>query len=137
MANRANSAFEVTGWEQTPYGGEGEGPSLSRATVGKTFSGDLNAESTAELLMCQADTSDLDAGAGYVASELVVGRLDDREGTFVLQHWGLAGDGLPNRTAGHVVTGSGTGELKGLSGEIEISVDAEGAHSITIDYEIA
>lgn len=136
MANRAVSSFEVTGWEQSPYGDEGAGPSFSRATVKKSFSGDLRGESTAELLMCQADPSSLDAGAGYVASELVVGRLGDQEGTFVLQHWGLAGGGLPNRTAGHVVPGTGTGELTGLSGEVEIAVDAEGAHSITIDYEI-
>ena len=136
MAMRAVSSFEVTGWDQTPYGPESDGPSLSRATVRKAFSGDLAAESTAELLMCQADSSALDAGAGYVASELVVGRLGDREGSFVLQHWGLAGGGLPNRTGGHVVPGSATGELAGLSGEIEISVDASGAHTITLDYQI-
>ena len=136
MAVRAVSSFEVTGWDQTPYGGEGEGPSLSRATVRKAFSGDLDAESTAELLMCQVDPSALDAGAGYVASEIVVGRLGGREGTFVMQHWGLAGGGLPNRTAGHVIPGSGTGELAGLSGEIEISVDTDGTHTITIDYEL-
>jgi len=136
MPNRAVSSFEVTGWDQTPYGGEGDGPSFSRATVRKSFSGDLAGESTAELLMCQADPSGLDAGAGYVASELVVGRLGDREGSFVLQHWGLTGGGLPNRTAGHVVPGTGTDGLTGLSGVIEISVDADGAHSISIDYEI-
>ncbi len=63
MAKRAISSFEVMGWDQTPYGNQGEGPSLSRATVRKTFTGDLSGESSAELLMCQADSSDLDAGA--------------------------------------------------------------------------
>lgn len=136
MANRAVSSFEVTGWEQTQYGDHSEGPKLGRATVSKSFSGDLAGESTADLLMCQADESGLDAGAGYVASELVVGRLGDLDGSFVLQHWGLTGGGLPSRTGGHVVPGSGTGHLAGLTGVIEISVDDEGAHTITIDYEI-
>ena len=135
MTFHAVSSFDVTGWDQSPYGDEVEKPFLSRATVRKTFRGDLVGESTAELLMCQADTSDLEAGAGYVASERVVGRLGTRAGTFVLQHWGLSGDG-GQVTSGHVVPGSGTGELEGLSGTVAISVDDEGAHTLTLDYEI-
>jgi len=136
MTMRAISSFDVTGWDQTPYEEEVKGPRLSRATVRKTFRGDLAGESTAELLMCQADPSDLSSGAGYVASERVVARLGGRAGTFVLQHWGLSGGGGPQRTSGHIVPGSGTGELAGLSGEVEISVDADGGHALTIDYDI-
>ncbi len=137
MTTRAVSSFKVTGWDQTPYGEKAPGQILSRATVGKSFEGDLVAESTAELLMCQADKSDLKAGAGYVASELVTGRIGDRAGTFVLQHWGLSGGGGPDRTAGHVVPGSGTGDLAGLTGTVEIQVGADGAHTLTLDYDIA
>jgi len=91
MPSRATASFDVTGWDQAPYGEQdAAGPRLSRATVRKSFRGDLVAESTAELLMCQADPSDLSAGAGYVASELVTGRLAGREGRFVLQHWGVS-----------------------------------------------
>jgi len=74
--------------------------------------------------------------AGYVASEEVSGTLAGRAGTFVLQHWGVAGRGAPPRTAGHVVPGSGTGELSGLSGTMEIHVDAGGAHTLALDFEI-
>ncbi len=136
MTIRAISSFDVTGWHQTRYEEEVTGPHLSRATVRKTFRGDLVGESTAELLMCQADPSDLTSGAGYVASERVVARLGGRAGTFVLQHWGLSGGGGPEKAAGHVVPGSGTGELTGLSGEVEISVDANGGHTLTLDYDI-
>jgi Protein of unknown function (DUF3224) len=136
MTIRAVAAFDVTGWDQVQYEEEVEGPQLSRATVRKRFRGDLTGESTAELLMCQADPSDFSSGAGYVASERFVGRLGDRAGTFVVQHWGLSGGGLSPRTAGHVVPGSGTGELTGLSGEVEISVDADGGHSLSLDYDI-
>ena len=137
MTTRAISSFEVTGWDQAPYGNGDDGPSLSRATVRKKFGGDLEAESTAELLMCQADKSDLGAGAGYVASELVTGRLGGRAGTFVLQHWGLSGGAAGQRTGGHVVPGSGTGDLNGLTGTVEIVVDADGAHTLTLSYDIA
>ena len=138
MTTHATATFEVTGWEQTTYGDNTGGQHLSRATVRKEFSGDLAGESTAELLMCrQEDPSDLGAGAGYVASELVTGTLGGRTGTFVMQHWGTSGPGIPQRTAGHVVPGSGTDELAGLSGEIEIAVDDDGGHTITLDYELA
>ena len=137
MTTRAVSSFKVTGWDQTPYGEQAPGQLLSRATVGKSFEGDMVAESTAELLMCQADQKDLSAGAGYVASELVTGRIGDRAGTFVMQHWGLSGGGDASQTAGHVVPGSGTGQLAGLSGTVEIQVDASGAHTLTLEYDIA
>jgi hypothetical protein len=135
MRIRAVAAFDVTGWEQAPYEEGTAGPVLSRVIVRKKFRGDLTGESTAKLLMCQADPSDLGAGAGYVASERVVGRLGGREGTFVLQHWGVSGGDSP-RTAGHVVPGSGTGDLAGLTGDVEFSVDAEGAHSLTLNYSL-
>ncbi len=137
MPTRAIASFEVTGWDQTPYGDGSEGPSLSRGTVKKTFSGDLEGESTAELLMCQVDTSDLSAGAGYVASERVTGSLGDRTGSFVMQHWGLSGGGAAERTGGHVVPGSGTGDLVGLTGTVEIEMHAGGGHTLTLHYDMA
>lgn len=136
MTTRATATFEVTGWDQAPYGEPVAGQHLSRATVRKAFRGDLDGESTAELLMCQADASNLGAGAGYVASELVKGTLAGRAGTFVMQHWGVSGGGGAQLTGGRVVPGSGTDELAGLSGTVEISVDDDGAHEITLDYQI-
>ncbi len=136
MTIRATSSFEVTGWDQTPYSEEAEGPLLSRATVRKSFQGELTGESTAELLMCQADASDLKAGAGYVASDRVVGRLGGRSGSFVMQHWGVASS-AGERTGGYIVPGSGTGELAGLSGTVEISVGADGSHTLVLEYDMA
>ncbi len=136
MIIQAVSSFDVTGWDQTPYGDAGAGPLLSRATVGKKFAGDLVGESTAELLMCQAHKSDLSLGAGYVASERVVGTLAGHEGTFVMQHWGVSGAGGGQTTGGRVVPGSGTGDLAGLSGTVEIAVGEDGAHTLTLNYEL-
>lgn len=131
MSTRATATFEVTGWEQTPYDAGSDGVRLDRATVRKTFRGDLTAESTAELMMCLRG----DEGLGYIASERVVGRLGDRAGTFVIQHGGVQEDGEP-RSFGHVVPGSGTGSLAGLCGTVTYRHDADGA-VFTLDYEIA
>lgn len=130
------SDFEVTGWDTLPYGEEGEAPLLSEAHVVKRYHGDLDGEGRVRLLMCRASAEGPLENAGYIASEQVSGTLGGREGTFVLHHWGIAGAGEAPRTAGHVVPGSGTGELAGLSGTMEIRVDAEGGHTLALDYEI-
>ncbi len=127
--------FDVTGWEQTAYDTEAPGPRLFRVTVRKTYRGELAGDGVAELLMCVADEDDLGAGAGYVVSERIVGALDGRAGSFVIQHWGVSGDGV-QATAGHVVPGSGTDELQGLRGTVAVSVADDGAHSLTFDYEL-
>ena len=135
---RAVASFQVTGWDQgkaEPDAGGAGGPTLSHATVLKRFEGDLAADSEARLLMCQADVTDIKAGAGYIAREVVRGTLGGREGTFVMQHWGLSAAGS-EQTGGQIVPGSATGDLEGLTGSVEITVDGEGAHTLMIDYEL-
>ena len=129
MSSRASATFEITSWEETAYDEPADGPKLSRATVKKTFKGEVEGESTAELLMCQAE-----GGAGYLASERVVGRVGERTGSFVVQHGGI-NDGGATRTFGYVVAGSGTGGLQGLSGEAGYQHDERGA-SFVLDYDI-
>jgi hypothetical protein len=137
MPTRALSLFRVTGWEATPYAEDADdGPHLSRATVRKAFEGDLVAESTAELLLCQADLEDLAAGAGYVASEVVTGTLAGRSGSFVMQHGGLSGGGSAPHVFGSIVPGSGTGELEGISGSVNLDVAPDGTHTLALDYEL-
>ena len=133
---RTTSTFEVTRWDQAAYETPDDAAQLSRATIHKTFRGALDGEGVGEGLLCQADAEDYMAGAGYVVSERVTGTLDGRSGSFVMQHGGLAGPGLEPRTFGHIVPGTGTGDLAGLSGTVEIGRDAEGKHSITLDYDL-
>ncbi len=127
MSTRATAPFDVTGWEGTAYDEPAEGPHLSRVAIRKAFRGDLEGESAGEGLFC--GMNDPTAGAGYLVSERFVGRLGGRSGTFVLQHGGIAAPGSAPRQFGHVVPGSGTGELAGLRGT------AEFGEGHTLDYE--
>ena len=81
-----------------------EGPKLLRITVQKTFRGEVEGESTAELLASQAE----DGSAGYVASERFVGCVVGRSGSFVVQHGQTAGGAAAPKAFGYVVLGSGT-----------------------------
>ena len=127
--------FDVTGWEASPYDADVPGPRLSRVTVRKTYRGALSGDSVGELLMCIADENDLTVGAGYVISERVIGSLDGRGGSFVMQHWGVSGNGAQT-TAGHIVPGSGTGELTALTGTLTIAVGDDGAHTLALEYSL-
>jgi hypothetical protein len=117
------ATFEITGWDETTYDAPEEGPPLARATVRKRFSGPLEGTSVAEVLLAGRE--------GYLASERVDGVLEGRRGTFVLQHGGVDG-----RAFGHVVPGSGTGELTGLTGEAVYAHDDAGAR-LTLSYALA
>src|SRR5262245_21975934 len=117
MTKRANATFEVKGWDEKPYQ-EGPGSAkLTRASVRKTFQADLNGESTLEYLMAYPG----DGSASFVGIEQVTGTLDGREGSFVLQHSG-SDDGHTATGQWTVVPGSGTGQLKGLSGQGELKL---------------
>lgn len=135
MSTRVKASFDVTRWDQVPYGEE-RAPFLSRAAVEKAFAGDLAGTSVAEVLMCQADRTDLAAGAGYIASEIFTGALLGREGSFVMQHGGISEVGGATRTFGNVVPGSATGALEGLEGSVEVRVDDTGAHSMVLDVTL-
>ena len=136
MSTRITIPFDVTGWDETPYATPADGPHRTRVTVRKAFRGALEGESTAELLTCQSDPSDPSAGAGYVASEHVVGRLGGRSGAFVVQHGGIVGGGEAPRSFGNVVPGSGTGDLAGLRGTVVFYRDDLGQHTLTLDYDL-
>ena len=116
---RVNASFEITGWDQSTYDEPADGPPLLRATVRKRFSGALEGESVAELLMCGQE--------GYVANERVVGSLEGCEGTFVLQH----GAATAGSRFGVVVPRSGTGALVGLAGTVVMEHER-----IALDYEL-
>jgi hypothetical protein len=117
------ASFEITGWDETTYDAPEEGPPLARVTVRKRFSGPLEGTSVGEVLIAGRE--------GYLASERVDGVLEGRRGTFVLQHGGVG-----DHAFGHVVPGSGTGELAGLSGEAVFAHDDAGA-LLTLSYALA
>ena len=124
------STFIVTSWEQNEYDTPTDAPSLGRATVKKSFSGDLDGSSVAEVLTCRPNETE----AGYVASERISGTLGNRTGTFVVQH-GATQDGEQFHLFGYVVPGSGTGDFTGMRGSATFRHEADGA-IFALDYDV-
>ncbi len=101
-------------------------------TIEKQFHGDLEGTSKGVML---AVSTDVKGSAGYVAMEKFTGTLKGRSGTFALQHTGTMNRGTPNLSV-TVVPDSGTGELTGLAGELDIEISG-GKHSYKFDYTLS
>jgi Protein of unknown function (DUF3224) len=130
MSQRATASFDITSWEEQTYD-EQDGIKLSRTRVVKTFRGEIEGESTAELLMALAGED----SAAYVGVERVTGRVNGRSGSFVYLHTATAGRGA-QAASWPVLAGSGTGELAGISGQARIDNLPDGGHVFTLDYEL-
>jgi hypothetical protein len=118
----------------TPLTFEGADPefTLGRMSIDKQISGDLTATTMGQMLSAMTGTK---GSAGYVAIERVVGVLDGKRGTFVLQHTGTMNRGAPSLVV-TVVPDSGTGDLVGLEGEFAINIE-NGKHYYEFTYRLA
>ena len=131
MANHASGTFDVKMTPQTPDE-KSAAAAVGRFSLDKQFHGDLAGTSRGEML---AISTAVPGSAGYVAMEQVSGTLNGRTGTFALQHTGSMTRGAPQLSV-TVVPDSGTGELAGLSGKMDIKI-TEGKHFYEFDYTIA
>src|SRR4051794_40352057 len=130
MTTRASGTFEVRMSPQAPDEGAGD-VGIGRMLIDKRFEGDLEGASKGQMLAAGTSVA---GSAGYVALEQVTGKLAGRSGTFVLQHSGTLTRGAPQLTV-TVVPDSGTGELQGLNGTMQIIIE-DGQHSYVFDYTL-
>lgn len=129
VSSRAVGTFQV---KLTPQPArDGEGSALGRMHLDKEFFGDLEGTAAGEMLTALTAT---EGSAGYVAIERVWGRLHGRSGSFVLQHSGTMTRGAPD-LAVTIVPDSGTGELEGIAGRMEIIIEG-GMHRYALEYTL-
>jgi hypothetical protein len=132
MSQRATGPFDVKVTPQKPDTQIARAANLGRLTIDKRFHGDLEGISKGEMLATQTEVP---GSAGYVALERISGTLKGRAGGFVLQHSATMTRGTPVSSI-TVVPDSGTGELRGLSGKMTITVASDGAHSYEFEFNL-
>ncbi len=106
--------LKIETWDEKPYRQLADGGKLTRADIVLSGPADGLMSATSEGLMFYR----ADGTSSYVTVMHITGTLDGRQGSFVLQGHGSY-DGTTARGQSHVVAGSGTGELAGLSGTAE------------------
>lgn len=126
---KATGEFQVDLKPLAPYAEGKEG--IGRMSIDKTFTGDLEGSSKGEMLSAMTPVK---GSAGYVAIERVEGTLAGKSGTFDLMHFATMAAG-GQRQIIEVVPGSGTGELVGLSGALQIIIE-DGKHAYEFEYDL-
>ena len=126
MDKRITGEFDV---KLTPQDGPADQP--GRMLLDKQFHGALEAHSLGQML---AWRTSVPGSAGYVAMERVIGKIDGREGSFVLQHNATMDKGAQSLNI-IVVPDSGTDGLVGLTGRMAIRIEG-GKHFYDFDYAL-
>lgn len=130
VTKHASGSFDVkVSPEGTPD--KAEGSTLGRMSLDKQYHGALEAAGKGDMLTAGTDVK----GSGaYVAIERVIGTLNGRTGSFVLQHTGTMTQGVPTMSI-TVVPDSGSGQLAGIAGKLNITIES-GKHSYVLDYTL-
>lgn len=130
MSHHSAGTFDV---KVTPQSSDDKSadPNLGRMSLEKTIHGDLEANSTGQMLTAATSVK---GSAGYVAIERVSGTLNGLRGSFILQHSGTMNRGAFQLHIS-VVPDSGTDQLTGISGTFNIII-ADGKHSYSFDYDL-
>src|SRR5512134_1377423 len=132
MKKSAKARFAIKSWDEKPYSEGQDRPRLTRASVTKTYTGDIEGEGEVEYLMMYRS----DGSATFVGLERVVGRIGSKTGTFVLQRTGTF-EGGQAKESYSVIPGSATGDLQGLTGDGSSAVGHGMEHPFTLGYELA
>ena len=131
MKKSAKGQFAIKNWDEKPYSEGPDMPKLTRATVTKTFTGDIEGDGLVEYLMMYGS----DGTATFVGLERITGRIQGKAGSFVLQRTGTF-EGGQAKESYSVIAGSGTGELRGLRGNGTSSVGHGMEHPFVLEYEL-
>ncbi len=125
-----NGTFTIKMTPEAPYDVEG-GITLGRVRFDKTFVGGLTAQSVVQMTAARTAIAD---SAGYVAVEKITGTVDGKVGSFVVLHTGIMNRGTQSLTI-TIVPDSGTDDLVGISGSMDIKV-VDGVHHYTLHHEL-
>src|SRR5438094_8734485 len=122
------STFEIKGWDVADKGGVDELSDVSRVTIRKAFTGEFKGASIGYGLFLQTP----EETGGYLVIERVSGVTEDgREGSFVIQHYGVRDADGGGPLHGEVVPGTGTEGFGGGTGTFTIK-HVEGAARCTL-----
>ncbi|MFG3509499.1 DUF3224 domain-containing protein [Streptomyces sp. NPDC047821] len=134
MPTRTTGHFTCADWKERALVSDGTSPGLAHASVTNGFTGGIDAPGTtcAYTIAYRADKT-----GAFTGMELLAGRLDGREGAFVVEERGsFTADGTVH-CAFDVVPGSGTGDLTGLRGSGRFTArHGETSVPYTFDYEL-
>ena len=101
-----------------------------RMIINKQYSGGLAGEGVGQMLSKRTESG----VAVYVAIEEFSGTVDGKKGAFTLIHNGYMTSESQTLKI-EIIEGSGSGELKNISGELSIT-QVDGTHNYELNYKL-
>jgi len=131
MEAKGTFKFTISPAETSPFE---QGMGVVRYEIDKAWTGDFVGSSNGEMLATSTEST---GSRAYVTIEKVTGKLNGKSGTFCFAHKAvmIGDDATTSEMTVEVIKGSGTGELAGLRGELNIIIDDAGNHSYLLDYQ--
>jgi len=130
VTQRATGSFDVKLTPQPVH--DGADGIVGRNSMAKEFRGELAGTSRGEMLAYWS----AETGSGvYVAIERVTGTVGGRSGSFLLAHKGIMDRGAGPPLDITVVPDSGDGELKMITGRMQIILEG-GRHDYVFEYTL-
>ncbi len=125
---RIYGTYTPTKWDEVTIDVIEDKMKLTKAIVEFTFQGDIEGVAKVEYLMFYShfDADDMHtAQAQYVGQIRIIGELQGKSGSFVVTDNGTFNGGVAVSELS-IIPGSGTGELKDISGIGEYAADQKG-----------
>jgi hypothetical protein len=131
MATTARATFELKSFDEETVVELDGGGKITRATITRALSGDVEGEAVWETLMAYGP----DGKATIVGMERVAGSVGGRSGSLVLTTDG-AFDGQEMRSTTEVLTELAAGDLAGLRGTGSTSAPHGPTGTYILEYEL-
>ncbi len=127
-----NATFEIKSMEEIPFGEVSSGPKLTKGNFVLTYSGGIQGEGILEELKVHFNSKN----SVMQGLQRFTGKVEDRSGSFILKHEGRFVNGVVSSKM-TVVPASGTDELKGLRGEMNLQSGPAQPFAVTFTYHFA
>jgi hypothetical protein len=116
---KAVATYTPIKWDEEPYELISANMKITKASVAFAFAGQIEGHASVQYLMFYRDYDEKDphkAGANYVGLIRLQGKLNGRPGSFAMEDRGIF-EGGTARSILTIIPGSGTGELRGVTGK--------------------
>lgn len=136
MSTQTTGTFDVESWDEKPFTEVEGGPKLAHASVTFTYHGGIGGTGTSGGELYYSGQGEGWGSGTSHAYEQIVGSIDGRAGSVVVEHVAaFAGDTVEETWT--IVAGSGTGELAGISGTGSTRLKHGEPMNYTLDYSFA
>jgi len=130
---QATGTYGIEAWDEKTWDGKDRkaqpGVKLTHAKIRQDFHGDIEGSAEIQLVMSYRE----DESATFVGLQYMSGRIGERIGTFVIKVDGMFEKGVAKSTW-EIISGSGTGDLRGIRGEGTTEATHGDRQPFTLNY---